>query len=98
METAALTLILVLLVVFIYLQFKIFKPKYPDESEVLGKDLPVGFRFVKDGKIVEVVAQKNCSLCVYYEEPLVCTYPKNIYCRYCRGVRNEGIIFKQVKK
>ena len=51
METAALILMLVLLAVFIYLQFKIFKPKYPDESEVLGKDLPVGFRFMKDQEL-----------------------------------------------
>ena len=51
METAALTLILVLLVVFIYLQFKIFKPKYPNDSEVVGKDLPVGFRFMKDREL-----------------------------------------------
>lgn len=51
METAALILMLVLLAVFIYLQFKIFKPKYPDEYEVLGKDLPIGFRFMKDEEL-----------------------------------------------
>ena len=51
METAALILMLVILAVFIYLQFKIFKPKYRNESEVVGKDLPVGFRFMKDQEL-----------------------------------------------
>ena len=41
----------------------------PDESEVIGRDLPVGFRFMKDGKVVEVVEQTiGCEGCIYAEK------------------------------
>ena len=96
METAALTLMLVLLVVFAYLQFKIFKPKYPDESEVLGKDLPVRFRFMKDGKVVRVVkSSSGCEKCEYYNRP---TCPESPECTPNKRKDGEYVNFKQVKK
>lgn len=85
METVVLSLILVLLAIFIYLQFKIFKVKYPDESEVLGKDLPIGFRFMKDGNVIEVAGGKCSDRCVYYR------------CG-CEDAACNGCYFKQVKK
>ena len=58
---------------FVRLQFKIRKPieleSLPDEKDVIGKDLPVGFRYSKDGHVVEVEfagkISASCYGCVY---------------------------------
>ena len=93
METAALTLILVLLVVFASLQFKIFKPKYPYESEVLGKDLPVGFRFMKNGKVV--ITNGKCDKCAYNNK---CIGFKSPECTPNKRKDGEWVAFKEVKQ
>lgn len=63
-----------LIIWFVILQFKISKsisPKaseqLPDESEVLGKELPIGFRFIKDGDIIEIIEEgiNDCKSCIY---------------------------------
>ena len=96
METTALILMLVLLAVFICLQFNIFKPKYPDESEVLGKDLPVGFRFMKDGNVVEVVITNcKCDKCAYNNK---CIGFKSPECTPNKRKDGEWVIFKQVNE
>lgn len=42
-----------------------------DESEVLGKQLNAGDRFMKDGKVVEAKEWSNecwCGMCVYWNQ------------------------------
>ena len=85
---------------FVILQFKIAEPieiesheQLPDESEVFGKELPVGFRFRKDGDVVEVTALKVCNGCVYdcfiKEQHPWCSIS-------FRPTYNDSVIFKKV--
>lgn len=84
-----------LLVAFVVLQFKIAEPieleapeeKLPDGLEVLGKDLPIGFRFMKDGDVIEVVKGKCSKQCVYCG----CEYPNKM--PHCW---KEHVIFKKI--
>lgn len=81
---------------FVRLQFKIDEPienkeqQLPDESEVFGKELPVGFRFMKDGEVIEVVEGK-CIDC-YYKGSLKCNV---ILCMKSeRPTYSNDVIFK----
>lgn len=47
-----------------WLEF-IDKKELPDESEVIGKVLPVGSKFLKDGKVIKVIEGIKCSQCAY---------------------------------
>ena len=82
---------------FVRLQFKIAEPieleaheQLPDESEVFGKELPVWFRFMKDGEVIEVVEGK-CIDC-YYRGSLKCNV---ILCMKSeRPIYSNEVIFK----
>lgn len=84
---------------FVRLQFKIAEPieleadeQLPDESEVFGKELNVGFRFIKDGEVIEVVEGK-CIDC-YYKGSLKCNV---ILCvKSERPTYSNEVIFKKV--
>ena len=84
---------------FVILQFKIAKQieleapeQLPDESEVLGKELPVGFRFLKDGVIIEVEEGRRCYKCIYNSK---CS-PNNKCTKIERPTYQDSVIFKKV--
>lgn len=64
----------------------------PDESEVMGKDLPVGFIFMKDGEVIEVVELEGCNKCIY-ESKEECN---SLTAPICLGNRESPVIFKKV--
>lgn len=84
---------------FVRLQFKIAEPieleadeQLPDESEVFGKELPVGFRFMKDGEVIEVVEGKGKCIDCYYKGALKCNV---ILCMKSeRPTYSNDVIFK----
>lgn len=84
---------------FVRLQFKIAEPieiesheQLPDESEVIGKELPVGFRFLKDGVIIEVAEGSRCYKCIYNGK---CS-PNNKCTKIERPTYQDSVIFKKV--
>ena len=72
----------------------------PEESEVVGKDLPVGFRFMKDGKVVEVVEYVSCKHCVYahiYEKGnLSCFSDVSPLCYISSRADEKSVCFKYI--
>ena len=83
---------------FMILQVKIAKPieleapeQLPDESEVIGKELPVGFRFLKDGVIIEVAEDRRCYKCIYDGE---CS-PNNKCTKIERPTYQDSVIFEK---
>ena len=87
----------ILCVTWICLQFKFAKPieldaKLPDEKDVIGKELPVWFRFMKDGEVIEVVEGKCIDCC--YKGSLKCNV---ILCMKSeRSTYSNDVIFKKV--
>lgn len=80
--------------------FKVKKPieieaPLPDESEVIGKDLPVGFRFMKDGKVLEVTEHHNCIGCTYRQYRNI--FCSNAKCRIDQRATKTEVIFKYVE-
>jgi len=67
----------------------------PDESEVIGKDLPVGSLFLKDGKVVEVVRSKYCVGCLY-DSGVNCDYLNMPICFGYKRKKGDPVIFKYV--
>lgn len=68
------------------------KKELPDESEVVGKELLVGSKFLKDGMIVKVVEGIKCSQCVYSNSE--CVGKKRPVCYY----GDYRVHFKCVKR
>lgn len=69
-----------------------------DESEVIGKDLPVGYQFMKDGKVVEVVGHRGCDGCLYDNPEIAhldkcADYP--LCCAFER-VKGDSVVFKYI--
>lgn len=71
----------------------------PDESEVIGKDLPVGFRFMKDGKVVDVVEPDIkwhvCLECIYFLSASGCR--NSPLCQFSKRINKDTVVFKHVK-
>lgn len=68
----------------------------PDESEVIGKDLPVGSLFLKDGEVVKVVnAEHGCKGCIY-KYPKCAIKGKGMVCCSFERKRGDTVIFKYV--
>ena len=71
----------------------------PDESEVIGKDLTVGSLFMKDGRVVEVVASSgHCYGCLYFDNlktPVRCN-GEQMECGSMIRPMDNPVIFKYV--
>jgi len=70
----------------------------PDESEVIGKDLPVGSLFMKDGKVVEVVGHHGCDGCLYDNPERMWDYKCAVHPLCCafERVKGDSIVFKYI--